>query len=411
MKQLHKLVMESSHDLAAIITRENGKPFKEAKAEVASSASFIEFYAEECSRIQGTMQKEGDRCLMVMKEAIGPAALITPWNFPSSMLARKFAPALAAGCTVIAKPAHETPLSALAMAHLVEKAGFPKGSFNVITCDEGNVESVVDSLLQSDKVKKVSFTGSTSVGKKIAEKSMKTLKRLSMELGGNAPVIVFEDAKEIKGGLDSVVDAVIASKFRNSGQTCVCANRIFVHALLHDEFVEKLARAVRKLKVGNGFDENVNQGPLLSIESVEKVEMLMKDAMQKGAKMIVGGNRLSLIGKHFYEPTLLTNCDKSMQIFNEEIFGPIAAVYKFNQNISELANDCRHGLAAYIFTNNLSKSMQAIQDLEYGMIGVNEGIISTVHAPFGGVKDSGFGREGSHAGIEEYLQTKYICIK
>lgn len=405
LRKWFNLIVEHQEDLAVILSTEQGKPLAESRGEILYGASFIEWFAEEAKRTYGDViphDKQGRR-LVVIKQPVGVVAAITPWNFPNAMITRKVGPALAAGCTVIIKPASETPLSALALVVLAEQAGIPKGVVNVVTGSSREIGAV---LTTHQAVKKVSFTGSTQVGKLLMEQCSSTMKKVSMELGGNAPFIVFEDAD-----LDKAVEGAVASKFRNSGQTCVCTNRILVQENIHDAFVEKLSKAVQALKVAPAFEAGAEQGPLINQKSVEKIEEHIADAVAKGAKVIVGGKRHRL-GKTFFEPTLLTDVTPEMLVAKDETFAPLAPVFKFktDQEAIAMANDTEFGLASYIYTESLSRAWNVGEALEYGMVGINEGLISTEVAPFGGIKESGSGREGSKYGIDDYLDIKYMCM-
>jgi succinate-semialdehyde dehydrogenase/glutarate-semialdehyde dehydrogenase len=401
----HHLILQHQEDLARLMTAEQGKPLAEARGEVAYGASFVKWFAEEARRVYGDLipSQLPDRRLLVIKQPIGVVAAITPWNFPSAMLTRKLAPALAAGCTVVAKPASQTPFSALALCVLAERAGIPPGVINLVT---GKATTVGGVLTAHPVVRKLSFTGSTRVGKLLMQQCAQSLKRVSLELGGNAPFIVFDDAD-----LDAAVKGVLASKYRNSGQTCVCANRILVQDGIHDEFAARLAASVASLEVGDGNREGVTQGPLIDERAVEKVEGLVADALACGARVLSGGRRHAL-GGTFYEPTILTDVSAEMRIANEEIFGPVAPLYRFHDEAEaiSMANDTPYGLAAYFYSRDIGRCWRVAERLEYGMVGINEGIISTAVAPFGGVKESGIGREGSRYGIEEYLEMKYLCM-
>ncbi|MQW92260.1 succinate-semialdehyde dehydrogenase [Acinetobacter wanghuae] len=405
LRKWFNLIVENQEDLAVILSTEQGKPLAESRGEILYGASFIEWFAEEAKRTYGDViphDKQGRR-LVVIKQPVGVVAAITPWNFPNAMITRKVGPALAAGCTVIIKPASETPLSALALVTLAEQAGIPKGVVNVVT---GSSREIGGVLTTHPAVKKVSFTGSTGVGKLLMEQCSSTMKKVSMELGGNAPFIVFEDAD-----LDKAVEGAIASKFRNSGQTCVCTNRILVQENIHDAFVEKLSKAVQALKVAPAFEAGAEQGPLINEKSVEKIEEHIADAVAKGAKIAVGGKRHAL-GQTFFEPTLLTDVTADMLVAKDETFAPLAPVFKFktDEEAIFMANDTEFGLASYIYTESLSRAWKVGEALEYGMVGINEGLISTEVAPFGGIKESGSGREGSKYGIEDYLEIKYMCM-
>jgi len=388
------------------MTAEQGKPLAETRGEIAYGASFIEWFAEEGKRIYGDVipTNQAGRRILVLKQPIGVVAAITPWNFPNAMIARKVAPAIAAGCAIVVKPAEETPLSALAMAELGARAGLPKGVLNVVTTS--HAAKVGEVLTQSPVVRKFSFTGSTEIGKLLMRQCASTVKKISLELGGNAPFIVFDDAD-----LDAAADGAMLSKFRNMGQTCVCANRILVQDDVYDAFAEKLAARVAKLKLGNGLDDGVTQGPLITMDAVEKVERLLKDATAKGAKITTGGKRHSL-GGSFFEPTVVSGVTPAMAIAQEEIFGPVATLFRFksDEDAIRIANDTPYGLAAYFYARDLGRVMRVAEALEYGIIGINEGIISTEVAPFGGMKESGIGREGSKYGIEDYLEIKYLAL-
>ncbi|MEE9327391.1 MAG: NAD-dependent succinate-semialdehyde dehydrogenase [Cocleimonas sp.] len=405
LEKWFELIMQNQQDLATIMTLEQGKAFAESTGEIAYGASFIKWFAEESKRIYGDTipSKNSDQRIIVTKEPVGVCAAITPWNFPNAMITRKAAPALGAGCPMIVKPAEATPYSALALAVLAERAGVPAGILSVVTGDARNVGAEMTS---NPIVRKLTFTGSTGVGKLLMKQCSDTLKKLSLELGGNAPFIVFEDAD-----LDAAVDGLMISKYRNSGQTCVCTNRTLVHENIYDEFSKKLAVKVAELKVGDGFEEGINQGPLIDMNAVEKVEEHIRDAIEKGAKILVGGKRHNL-GNTFFEPTLIANVTTDMKITYEETFGPVAPLFSFKteQQAIEMANDTEFGLAAYFYTRDMGRCWRVSEALEYGMVGVNAGLISTEVAPFGGVKESGMGREGSKYGMDEYLETKYICM-
>ncbi|WP_312967395.1 NAD-dependent succinate-semialdehyde dehydrogenase [Acinetobacter gerneri] len=405
LKKWYQLIVENQEDLAIILSSEQGKSITESRGEILYGASFIEWFAEEAKRTYGDViphDKQGRR-LVVIRQPVGVVAAITPWNFPNAMITRKVGPALAAGCTVIIKPASETPLSALALVALAEQAGIPKGVVNVVT---GSAREIGAVLTEHPLVRKVSFTGSTQIGKLLMQQCSSTMKKVSMELGGNAPFIVFEDAD-----LDRAVDGAIASKFRNSGQTCVCTNRVLVHESVHDAFVEKLAAAVEKLKVAAAFEQGAEQGPLINEKAVEKIQEHIEDAVAKGAKVVTGGHRHAL-GYTFFEPTVLSGVTPDMLVAKDETFGPLAPVFKFSTEAEaiEMANDTEFGLASYIYTQNLSRAWRVGEALEYGMVGINEGLISTEVAPFGGIKESGCGREGSKYGIEDYQELKYMCM-
>ncbi|MCG9962761.1 MAG: NADP-dependent succinate-semialdehyde dehydrogenase [Shewanella sp.] len=405
LRRWFELLNENSDDLALLMTTEQGKPLTEAKGEVTYAASFIEWFAEEAKRIYGDTipGHQGDKRIMVIKQPVGVTAAITPWNFPAAMITRKAAPALAAGCTMVVKPAPQTPLTALALAVLAERAGIPAGVFSVIT---GDAIAIGNEMCNNPVVRKLSFTGSTNVGIKLMAQCAPTLKKLSLELGGNAPFIVFDDAN-----IDAAVEGAMIAKYRNAGQTCVCANRIYVQAGVYDEFAEKLSMAVAKLKVGEGITAGVTTGPLINTAAVEKVQSHLEDAINKGATVLAGGKAHEL-GGNFFEPTVLTNVDKSMRVAREETFGPLAPLFKFTDvdDVIKQANDTEFGLAAYFYGRDVSLVWKVAEALEYGMVGVNTGLISTEVAPFGGMKSSGLGREGSKYGIEEYLEIKYICM-
>lgn len=403
--KLHDALMDNQDSLAELLTREMGKPLAEAKGEIAIGAQYLRWYAEEARRVKGEIVPAGvnGRRILVTKHPVGVVGMITPWNFPSSMLARKLAPALAVGCTVVAKPSEETPYSGLAWAALAEDVGYPKGVINIVT---GDAPAIGGAMMARPELRKVTFTGSTNVGKLLIRQSADTVKKVSMELGGNAPFIVFDDAD-----LDRAIDGVMASKFRNSGQTCVCANRVFVQAGVHDEFVARLVEKTRALKLGNGMDAGVTQGPLINLAALKKVEGFVEDAKAKGATVATGGMRDQL-GGTFFQPTVLTGAKADMEFAQEEIFGPVAPVFKFetDQDGIDMANNTRFGLAAYAYTSDLARAMRLDRDLQYGMVGINSGMITTVEAPFGGVKESGLGKEGGSQGVEDYLDTKYVCI-
>ncbi len=399
------LIMENQADLATIMTMEQGKSLTEAAGEVGYGASFVKWFAEECKRVRGdTMPtKNNDQRLIITKEPIGVCAAITPWNFPNAMITRKAAPALSVGCPMVVKPAEATPYSALALAVLAERAGIPAGVFSIVT---GDAKAIGGEMTSNPIVRKLTFTGSTGVGKLLMRQCSDTLKKLSLELGGNAPFIVFEDAD-----IDAAVEGLMVSKYRNSGQTCVCTNRTLVHESVYDEFAEKLAVKVSALKVGNGFDEGVAQGPLINMAAVEKVEEHIKDAVDKGAEILVGGKRHEL-GSSFFYPTLLGNVTTDMRVTYEETFGPVAPLFKFKteEEAVQMANDTEFGLASYFYTRDIGRVWRVSEALEYGMVGVNSGLISNEVSPFGGVKESGLGREGGTFGIEEFLEPKYICM-
>ncbi|REC95152.1 NAD-dependent succinate-semialdehyde dehydrogenase [Kushneria indalinina] len=406
LRRWFDLVVEHTDQLARLMTLEQGKPLAESRGEVGYGASFIEFYAEEAKRIAGeTLPGHGaDKRILVVREPIGVVAAITPWNFPLAMITRKCAPALAAGCTVVIKPAEATPLTALALAALALEAGIPAGAINVVTAKS---PAAVGEVLTTDpRVRKVSFTGSTPVGKKLLAQCASTVKKTAMELGGNAPFIVFDDAD-----VDAAVEGAIASKYRNAGQTCVCTNRFLVQSGVYDAFVEKLAERVRQLKVGNGQEEGINIGPLINQAAVDKVSAHVADALDKGARLVEGGQTHAL-GHSFYEPTVLADVTPDMAVAHEETFGPLAAVFRFDQDDQAIAmaNDTPFGLAAYFYARDYKRIWHVMEALEYGMVAVNEGLLSTELAPFGGIKESGLGREGSHHGLEEFTELKYVCL-
>lgn len=406
LRKWYELIMGAQEDLAIIMTSEQGKPLAEARGEVAYGASFIEWFAEEGKRIYGDVipHTQPGRRIVVLKQPIGVVAAITPWNFPNAMITRKCGPALAAGCPIVIKPPAETPLSALALAVLAERAGIPKGIFNIVTTAHSS--RVGQEMTANTLVRKFSFTGSTEIGKLLMRQCASTVKKVSLELGGNAPFIVFDDAD-----LDAAVQGAMLSKFRNMGQTCVCANRIFVQDKVHDAFAAKLAAAAAAMKVGDGLAEGVTQGPLINMEAVEKVERLVGDAVAKGAKLMTGGKRHAL-GHTFFEPTVLSGVTAQMPIAQEEIFGPVATLFRFNTEADaiRLANDTEYGLAAYFYARDIGRVWRVAEALDYGIVGINEGIISTEVAPFGGMKESGIGREGSKYGIEDFLEVKYLAM-
>jgi succinate-semialdehyde dehydrogenase/glutarate-semialdehyde dehydrogenase len=405
LRRWYDLMMANQEDLAILLTAEQGKPLAEARGEIAYAASFIEWFAEEAKRVYGDIipGHQPDKRILVMREPVGVVAAITPWNFPAAMITRKVGPALAAGCPIIVKPAMETPLSAFAMAVLAEEAGVPAGIFSVIT---GEATAVGGEMTSNPVVRKVTFTGSTRVGKILLEQCAKTVKKVSMELGGNAPFLVFDDAD-----LDAAVAGAMASKYRNTGQTCVCANRILVQDKIYDAFAEKLAAAVSKLRVGDGLKGETDQGPLINEAAVKKVETHIADAVAKGARVVAGGKRHAL-GGTFFEPTILTNVTTDMKVTREETFGPVAPLFRFHteEEAVKMANDTEFGLASYVYARDVSRIFRVTEALEYGIVGVNTGIISTEVAPFGGVKESGLGREGSKFGIDDYTEMKYVCL-
>jgi len=400
------LIVENREDLALLLTAEQGKPLSEARTEVDYGAAFVEWFAEEAKRINGDVipGPSPDKRIVVMKQPIGVVAAITPWNFPIAMITRKVAPALAAGCSIVVKPAEDTPLSALAIAELALQAGVDSGVFNVVTASQG--KEIGEELATNNDVRKVSFTGSTQVGRILLSQSADTVKKVSLELGGNAPFIIFGDAN-----LDNAVQGVIACKFRNGGQTCVSANRIYVHDSIYDTFSNRLATEVEKIKVGNGFEPDVNQGPLINAKALKKVEEHIADALSKGAQIITGGRRHSL-GGTFFEPTILVDVNNEMQLNGEETFGPVAPLIRFSseEDVINKANDTEFGLASYFYTNDVSRAWRVAEFLETGMVGINTGVISNEMAPFGGVKQSGLGREGSSYGIDDYVELKYVCM-
>lgn len=410
MKWFH-LLHQHADDLARIMTAEQGKPLAEAKGEVGYGASFLEWFAEEGRRIYGETVPSTDpsKRFLVLKQAVGVCAAITPWNFPIAMITRKVAPALAAGCPVVIKPAEATPLSALAVAELAQRAGMPPGVLNVITADADRSIDVGKALCASDVVRHLSFTGSTEVGRILMKQCAPTVKKLSLELGGNAPFIVFDDAD-----LDAAVEGALVSKYRNAGQTCVCANRLYAQAGIYERFVEKLTAKVAEMRVGNGFEAGVVQGPLIDDQALAKVEELLGDALAKGAQVRTGGQRAVVPGGQgaFFQPTVLSGVNVSMRVAREEIFGPVAPVFKFDTEAEAiaLANDTEFGLASYFFSRDIGRIWRVSEGLEYGMVGVNTGVISTCEVPFGGVKQSGLGREGARQGIEDYVEAKYVCL-
>jgi succinate-semialdehyde dehydrogenase/glutarate-semialdehyde dehydrogenase len=405
LRKWNDLILENTDDLALLMTAEQGKPLSESRGEVAYGASFIEWFGEQAKRVAGETLASPwqDRRILVTKEPIGVCAAITPWNFPIAMITRKAGPALAAGCPMVLKPAESTPYSALALAVLAERAGVPAGVFSVLT---GKSKDIGGEMTANPLVRKLTFTGSTQVGRLLMEQSAPTIKKLSLELGGNAPFIVFDDAD-----LDAAVEGAIASKYRNAGQTCVCANRIYVQDGVYDAFAQKLVAAVEKLKVGNGVDEGVTQGPLIDEKAVQKVEQHVADALAKGGRLLLGGNRHEL-GHSFFQPTVIADINADMLVAKEETFGPLAPLFRFktDDEAIALANDTEFGLASYFYSRDVGRIWSVAEGLESGMVGVNTGLISTEVAPFGGVKQSGLGREGSHLGIEDYLVVKYICL-
>ena len=406
LRKWFDLIMANQDDLGRIMTAEEGKPLPEAKGEIAYGASFVEWFAEEAKRINGETlpQFDNNRRLLILRQPIGVCAAITPWNFPMAMITRKVSPALATGCPVVIKPAELTPLSALAVAELAIRAGIPAGVLNVLCADANNSIAIGKVFCASDVVRHISFTGSTEVGRILLAQSAPTVKKLSLELGGNAPFIVFDDAD-----IDSAVEGAFASKYRNAGQTCVCSNRLYVQAGVYDEFVTKFAAKVKTAKVGNGFDDGVNQGPLIEEAALQKVERHVNDAVAKGARLLTGGKRLPGL---FFEPTVIADATADMLCAREETFGPFAPVFKFEteQQAIDAANATEFGLASYFYSRDIGRIWRVSEALEYGMVGVNVGILATEHVPFGGVKQSGLGREGSHLGIDDYVEIKYVCV-
>lgn len=405
LRRWFELMMEHQDDLARLMTLEQGKPLAEAKGEISYAASFIEWFAEEGKRIYGDTipGHQADKRLLVIKQPIGVTAAITPWNFPSAMITRKAGPALAAGCTMVLKPASQTPFSALALAELANRAGIPEGVFNVVT---GSASEVGGELTGNPLVRKLSFTGSTEIGRQLMEQCAKDIKKVSLELGGNAPFIVFDDAD-----LDKAVEGALASKFRNAGQTCVCANRLYVQDSVYDRFAEKLQQAVSKLQIGDGLQPNVTIGPLIDEKAIAKVQEHIADALGKGARVVTGG-KVHELGGNFFQPTILVDVPGDAKVAKEETFGPLAPLFRFKDEADVIAqaNDTEFGLAAYFYARDLGRVFRVGEALEYGIIGINTGLISTEVAPFGGVKSSGLGREGSKYGIEDYLEIKYMCI-
>ena len=405
LRKWFELMLANLDDLAVLMTAEQGKPMAESRGEIAYAASFLEWFAEEGKRAYGDVipQTVGDRRIIVTKEPVGVVASITPWNFPSAMITRKVGPALAAGCTIVAKPATATPYSATALAELAERAGVPAGVFNVVT---GSASAIGGEMTSNPIVRKITFTGSTEVGKMLMEQSARTVKKVSMELGGNAPFIVFDDAQ-----MDAAIAGAMASKYRNTGQTCVCANRFLIQDSVYDEFSEKLADAANKLVVGDGLKGETQQGPLIDAAAVDKVEEHIADAVAKGARIIAGGKRHEL-GGTFFEPTVLVDVDTQMKVAREETFGPVAPLFRFSteDEAIRLANDTEFGLAAYFYSRDIGRIWRVAEALEYGIVGINEGIISTEVAPFGGMKESGIGREGARHGLDEFLEVKYMCM-
>ncbi|WPH19964.1 NAD-dependent succinate-semialdehyde dehydrogenase [Variovorax paradoxus] len=406
LRRWFDLLIANTEDLGRLMTAEQGKPFAEAKGEVVYGASFVEWFAEEAKRVNGEVlpQFDNNRRLLVMKQPIGVCAAITPWNFPLAMITRKVAPALAAGCTVVIKPAELTPLTALAAAELAMRAGIPAGVLNVLTADSGNSIAIGKELCESGVVRHLSFTGSTEVGRILMSQCAPTVKKLSLELGGNAPFLVFDDAD-----VDLAVEGAMASKYRNAGQTCVCANRLYVQEGIYDAFVEKFAARVKALKVGNGFEEGVLQGPLIEDAAIDKVQRHVADAIAKGGRVLAGGHRMQ---GQFFEPTVIADATADMLCAREETFGPFAPVFRFKteQDGIDAANNTEFGLASYFYTRDVGRIFRVAEALEYGMVGINAGVIATEHVPFGGVKQSGLGREGSHHGMDDYVEIKYLCL-
>ncbi len=406
MMKWFALLHQHADDLARIMTAEQGKPLAEARGEVVYGASFIEWFAEEAKRIYGETipTTDNNKRYIVIKQPIGVCAAITPWNFPIAMITRKVAPALAAGCTVVIKPAEATPLSALAVAELAQRAGMPAGVLNIITADAEQSVEIGKVLCSSDVVRHLSFTGSTEVGRILARQCAPTIKKISLELGGNAPFIVFDDAD-----IDSAIEGAMVSKYRNAGQTCVCANRFYVQAGVYDQFVEKLASRAGAIKVGNGFEAGIHQGPMIDDQAISKVEAHVADALAKGARLVVGGSK---IGERFYTPTVLADVTSEMLCAKEETFGPVAPVFKFETEaeVIALANATEFGLASYFYSRDIGRVFRVGEALDYGMVGINTGLISTAEVPFGGVKQSGLGREGAHQGMDDYVEIKYLCL-
>ncbi len=405
LRRWSDLMLENQQDLAILMTMEQGKPLAESRAEIGYAASFLEWFSEQGRRISGTTipQHQTDKRLLVIKQPIGVCVAITPWNFPAAMITRKVGPALAAGCAVVIKPATQTPLSAFALCELAQRAGLPPGLFNVVT---GSASAIGGEMTSNPRVRHLSFTGSTEIGRLLMKQCADSIIKIALELGGNAPFIVFDDAD-----LDAAVQGAIISKYRNAGQTCVCSNRIYVQDGVCDEFTSRLASAVKNMKVGSGLDDGVVQGPLIDMNAVEKVEQHIDDAVSRGAKIVVGGKRHELGGTYF-QPTLLTGVTSEMQIAREETFGPLAPLFRFSSedDVISMANDTEFGLASYFYSNHLARIWRVSEALEYGMVGINTGLISTEVAPFGGIKQSGLGREGATCGIEEYLEMKYLCM-
>ena len=406
MRKWYELIMANAEDLAVILTTEMGKPLAEAKGEIAYGASFIDWFAEEARRVCGDVMESPipDKRFLTFKQPIGVFGAITPWNFPIAMITRKVAPGIAAGCACVLKPAEQTPLSALALAELAERAGIPAGVMNIVTGIDA--PAIGNTLCADDRIRKMTFTGSTEVGRILMQQSAHTLKKMSLELGGNAPLIVFDDAD-----LDVAIAGAMASKYRNAGQTCVCANRIFVQDGVYDEFARRLTEASAAMKVGNGMEEGVEQGPIIDSQGLDKIERHVADAVSKGAEVLTGGHRHEL-GGTYYQPTVLANMSSDMMMFGEETFGPVAGLFRFTSDDEAvaMANDTEFGLAAYIFTDSTSRLFRVSEALEYGMVSANTGIFSSEVGPFGGVKSSGLGREGSKYGIDEFMEIKFVCV-
>lgn len=405
LREMHRIIIANQEALATVLCMEQGKSMAEARGEVGISAAYVLWYAEEARRVYGDVIPSPwkERRMMVTKEPVGVIGAITPWNFPSSMLARKIAPAIAAGCTAVIKPATQTPYSGIVWGLIAQMAGMPDGVINVVT---GSASQIGGELTRNPLVRKITFTGSTPIGKLLLKQCASTVKKVSMELGGNAPFIIFDDAD-----IDRAVEGAIAAKFRNSGQTCVCTNRFYAQSKIYNKFVERLAEAASDLKVGNGLEDGTQQGPLIDMQAVEFMEEMVADAVKKGGKIVAGGKRHEL-GGTFFEPTVIANAKPKMRFTKEEIFGPLSPVYRFKneEDVIALANNTNFGLACYFYTNDLGRAYRVMEGLKYGLVGVNEGVITTVEAPFGGFKESGLGKEGGHQGIEDYLETKYVCI-